>query len=65
MIVIQTFPDTAALVGWLRNMRYRCRDQYTFTQWLHQYIAAGREITAHGKHYQFHDCIKLMRSAGI
>lgn len=64
MIVIQSFPSTAALIGWLQNRRYSCNDHRAFVRWLQGYIAGGREITVRGRQYDYRECVMLMKSAG-
>ena len=61
MIVIQNFPSVAALRGWLHNARCRCKDQYSFTQWLFKYLSMGRELTACGQVYDYRACMELLR----
>ena len=61
MIVIQTFPTVASLVGWLNNARIRYGKR-NFAEWLAGYTR-NRDLVVNNRMYRFSDCINLLNEA--
>ena len=63
MIIIQSFPTVAALVGFLNNARLR-QGKRRFADWLTEYTR-GRDLVVNGRLYRVGDCINLLNMEGV
>lgn len=58
--VCRTFTNVYVLKSWLENKRWECKSPEEFSKWLEDYFERGNEISVHGEHYGFWDCMELI-----
>lgn len=58
--ICRTFTSVSVLVKWLENKNFECGSPEAFSKWLENYFENGNEISVHGKHYSYLDCIELI-----
>lgn len=58
--VINTFMSVSSLKRWLENKNWECGTPEAFTEWLEKFFDDGNEISVHGEHYSYWDCLELI-----
>ena len=58
--VCRTFTTVSALKSWLDDKRWESGSPEAFTEWLENYFDSGNEISVHGEHYDYMDCLELI-----
>ena len=58
--ICRTFTNVSVLRRWLEQKNFECGSPEAFSEWLHNYFDEGNEISVHGEHYDFYDCLELV-----
>ena len=58
--VCTTFTNVSRLREWLQSKNFEAGSPEAFTEWLESYFENGNEISVHGEHYSFLDCLELV-----
>ena len=58
--VCRTFTSVSVLRKWLEQKNYESGSPEAFSEWLNDYFDKGNEISVHGEHYSFWDCMELI-----
>lgn len=58
--VIYSFTSVSTLRRWLEDKNFECGSSEAFTEWLENFFDNDNEISVHGEHYSYLDCLELI-----